>query len=255
MIEVLGHDVVGIRAENPGPLTLSGTNTWIVGRDPAWVVDPGPSLPGHLAAVGAEVERRGGLGGIALTHDHVDHAEGVGALRERVGSAPVGAARGEVEVRLGDGEAFGPLETVSSPGHAPDHLAFAAGGVGFCGDAVLGEGTAFLAPDPGALRGYLDALERLRDRRLAVLCPGHGPVIADPEAKLDEYLHHRHEREERLLAALALGRRSVDDLLDEAWADSPPALRPAAAMTLAAHLEKLAEEGRLPSGVERPRFP
>ncbi|MGB2709992.1 MAG: MBL fold metallo-hydrolase, partial [Conexibacter sp.] len=70
------HDVAAIRAGNPGPFTLSGTNTWVVGRAPAWVIDPGPALDAHLAAIAGEVERRGSLGGIALTHDHADHAEG-----------------------------------------------------------------------------------------------------------------------------------------------------------------------------------
>ena len=122
----------------------------------------------------------------------------------------------------------------------------------FTGDAVLGEGSVFIAPDPGALRGYLAALRRLRAMDLALLCPGHGPVVEDPAAKLDEYLAHRLDRERRVIAALDAGARTVDELLDAAWADAPAVLRPAAAVTLAAHLDKLEEEGRLPEGVERP---
>jgi len=255
-VDVLAaHDVVGVRAGNPGHFSLSGTNTWVVGRDPAWVIDPGPALPGHVAAVAAEVERRGGLGGIALTHDHPDHAEAVPALRERLRLAPVAAARGDVELRLGEGERAGPLEALATPGHAPDHLAFVLGEVGFTGDAVLGEGSVFLTPDPGALAAYLDGLARLRARGLAVLCPGHGPLVEDPAAKLDEYVAHRLERERRVLDALARGLRTVEQLLDDAWSDAPAALRPAAAVTLAAHLDKLADEGRLPEGVERPAWP
>jgi glyoxylase-like metal-dependent hydrolase (beta-lactamase superfamily II) len=247
------YDVVGIRADNPGPFSLTGTNTWVVGRDPAWVVDPGPALPAHVEAVAVEVERRGGLGGIALTHDHGDHAEGVPALRERLGgAAPVAAARGEVEIVLADGDRAGPFEALATPGHAPDHLAFVRGEVGFSGDAVLGTGSVFVAPDPGALAGYLTGLARLRARDLALLCPGHGPLVEDPAAKLDEYVAHRRERERLLLDALARGLRSSDELLDAAWSDAPAILRPAAAITLAAHLDKLADEGRLPDGVERP---
>src|SRR5947209_8376265 len=100
-LELPGHDLVGIRAPNPGPFTLSGTNSWIVGREPAWLVDPGPALEGHVAALSAELERRGGLGGIALTHDHADHTEAVSAVRRRYPSAPVAAARGKVDMRLG----------------------------------------------------------------------------------------------------------------------------------------------------------
>lgn len=257
------HDVLGIRAGNPGPFTLTGTNTWVVGRDPAWVVDPGPALPDHVDAIAAEVERRGGLAGVALTHDHLDHAQAVPALRERFAVAPLAGARGEVELRLADGDRAGPFEALATPGHAPDHLAFllAAGGDGgggaiaFTGDAVLGEGSVFIAPDPGALSGYLNGLRRLRGRAPALICPGHGPLVEDPAAKLDEYVAHRLDRERRLLDALATGARSVDELLDAAWADAPALLRPAAAVTLAAHLDKLADEDRLPAGVERPERP
>jgi glyoxylase-like metal-dependent hydrolase (beta-lactamase superfamily II) len=250
------HDVALVRADNPSPFTLTGTNTWIVGRDGAWVVDPGPALPEHVAAVAVEVEQRGGLAGIALTHDHRDHAEGVDELRARLGgTAPVAGMRGKVDVRVGDGEWVGPFEALATPGHAPDHLTYVCGEVAFTGDAVLGEGSVFIAPDPGALAGYLAGLERLRERGLALICPGHGPLVQDPDAKLDEYLTHRLAREQALLDALAAGARTVDDLLDRAWADAPALLRPAATITLAAHLDKLADEGRLPEGVERPPRP
>lgn len=251
-LEVGAADLVGIRAGNPGPLSLSGTNSWIVSRDPAWLVDPGPRLDDHLDALQGELDRRGGLGGIALTHDHLDHVEALPAMRARYPGVPVAAARGEVERRLEPGERFGPLEAISTPGHAADHLAFAFGDAVLTGDAVLGEGSVFISPHPGALRGYLDALRALRARSPVVLCPGHGPLITDPAAKLDQYLAHRLERERRLLEALAAGGRSVEELLDSAWSDAPAHLRPLAAVTLAAHLDKLKEEGRLPDGVERP---
>jgi glyoxylase-like metal-dependent hydrolase (beta-lactamase superfamily II) len=250
--ELAGAGVALVRAANPGPFTLSGTNTWIVRRDPAWIVDPGPHLAGHVDAIVAELERRGGLGGIALTHRHADHDAAVPALRARL-PAPVAAASGEADVRPGDGDAFGPLVALPTPGHAPDHLAWVLDGrVGFTGDAVLGEGSVFVTPGRGSLSGYLAALERLRSLRLALLCPGHGPPVTDPAGRLAGYLAHRREREERLLGALARGGRSADDLLDAVWDDVPAALRPAAAITLAAHLDKLEEEGRLPDGVERP---
>jgi glyoxylase-like metal-dependent hydrolase (beta-lactamase superfamily II) len=251
-IELAEYDLVGLRADNPGPLTLSGTNSWIVGARPAWLIDPGPALPAHLRALTDELERRGGLGGIALTHGHADHSEAVAPLRVRFPEAPVAAARGDVDVRLSDHGHFGPLEALTLPGHAPDHLVYLAGPVGFSGDAVLGEGSVFVAPDPGALAGYLEGLARLRDRELELLCPGHGPVIDDPRAKIEEYLAHRLERESRLLAALEGGDRTVDQLLDAAWSEIDPRLRPVAAVTLAAHLDKLEGEGRLPPGVQRP---
>ncbi|MFL5816083.1 MAG: MBL fold metallo-hydrolase [Conexibacter sp.] len=251
------HDVVMIRAANPGPFTLTGSNTWVIGRERAWVIDPGPALPEHVEAVVAEIERRGGLAGIALTHDHPDHAEAVPALRERLGGmAPLAGARGPVDLMLADGDRAGPLEALATPGHAPDHLTYVlAGEIAFTGDAVLGEGSVFVAPDPGALAGYLAGLARLRELDLALICPGHGPLVEDPAAKLDEYREHRLARERALLNALGAGARTVDELLDAAWADAPAMLRPAAAVTLAAHLDKLGDEGRLPDGVERPERP
>nr|MDQ4040788.1 MBL fold metallo-hydrolase [Actinomycetota bacterium] len=208
--EVLArHDVALVRAGNPGPFTLEGTNTWIVGRDPAWVVDPGPDLPDHPHAVADEVGRRGGLGGVALTHGHGDHAGGLPALLEVAGMAPVGALDAG-DTPLHDADRFGPLVAVTTPGHSPDHLAFVAGAVCFTGDAVLGHGSVFVT---AALADYLAGLRRLRALPLEVLCPGHGPTVADPAAKLDEYIAHRLDRERRLLEALARGLKSEDDLL------------------------------------------
>jgi glyoxylase-like metal-dependent hydrolase (beta-lactamase superfamily II) len=235
--------VACLRAANPGPYTLSGSNTWIIGRDPAWVVDPGPALPEHIEAIASEVEARGGAGGIAITHDHDDHVEGVPALRERLGGTRVAALRYPADLVLRDGDSFGPLAVVAIPGHAPDHLAFVAGAVCFSGDAILGEGSVFVAE---ALGDYLAALERLRELALTVICPGHGPPVWTPREKLDQYLSHRRERERRLIAALEAGLYERDELLDAVWDDAPAALRPAAAITLAAHLQKLRDEGRLP---------
>jgi glyoxylase-like metal-dependent hydrolase (beta-lactamase superfamily II) len=261
-----GHEVVRVRAGNPSPLTLEGTNSWVVGRDPAWVIDPGPLLDDHLDAIERAIAERGGLGGIALTHAHRDHGEAVAALRERhpaplAAAAPPAArsarggaeADGEAAVALADGVRFGPLEAVATPGHAPDHFAFVGHGACFTGDAVLGSGSVFVGPHPGAMSGYLRALARLSMRDdFDVICPGHGPLVTDPHARLQEYIAHRLEREHRLIAALGEGRRSVDELLDAVWFDVPAQLRPAAAITLAAHLDKLEEEDILPRGVERP---
>ncbi len=241
--ELARLDIARLRAGNPGPYTLSGTNTWVAGRNPAWVIDPGPDLAGHLDAVAAEVEARGGAGGIAVTHDHLDHVEGVLALRDRLGRPPVAAARYAADVRLCEGARFGPLVAHAVPGHAPDHFAFVLGGACFTGDAVLGEGSVFVEAD---LAGYLDGLERLRELPLEVICPGHGPPVWEPRAKLEEYIAHRRDRERRLLTALEDGLREEDELIDAVWDDAPVQLRPAVAVTLRAHREKLQAEGRWP---------
>jgi glyoxylase-like metal-dependent hydrolase (beta-lactamase superfamily II) len=199
-------------------------------------VDPGPADPDHLGAVRAAA--RDGIEGVVLTHSHSDHAEGAEEL-----GAPVTLPQ--------EGQEAGPFLAVSTPGHSPDSVCLVAGRVCFTGDTVLGTGSVFIAPGEGSLSSYLASLRRLRTFDLEVLCPGHGPYVWAPRAKLDEYLEHRLDRERRLVAALDAGLRRRDELLDSAWSDAPPELRSAAALTLAAHLEKLAEEGRLPADVER----
>jgi glyoxylase-like metal-dependent hydrolase (beta-lactamase superfamily II) len=230
-LSLADHGVTLVRADNPSPLTLTGTNSWVIG---GWVVDPGPALDAHLDAVAAAV---GEAEGIAVTHDHEDHVEGLDALRSRLGDVPVVSARGGAS----DGDVVGPLRVLALPGHSDDHLAFVSDRVAFVGDAVLGEGSVFVSSD---LAGYLDGLRRLRELDLAVLCPGHGEPIWYVREKLDAYLEHRLDRERRLLAALERGLRSEDELLDAAWSDAPPKLRPFAAMSLRAHMEKLRSEGR-----------
>lgn len=254
MEEIPGHDVVRVRADNPGMFSLSGTNTWIVGRDPAWIIDPGPALDAHLDTLAAVAADRGGVAGILLTHDHADHAEAIPHVARATG-APVYAARYPDAIPLADGDVIGPFTALRAPGHAPDHFVFVAGPVVFTGDVVLGEGSVFIWPDPGALAGYFAVLERLRELDLRLLAPGHGPPVDDPRAKLTEYLDHRRDRERRVVESLAAGSRTVDELLDDVWSDVPEHLRPAAAVTLAAHLDKLDDEGRLPDGVERPQIP
>ena len=262
--DALPPDVERIRAGNAGPLSLTGTNTYLVGS-PAFVVDPGPAEPAHVERVWEAAQARGGVAGIVLTHRHIDHAESAPALRARSG-APLAAGREsgvrafyeepgadaiELDVTLGEGDRFGPFDVFETPGHSGDHVSLLAGTVLFCGDTVLGEGSVFVAPGGNSLASYLRSLEKLEALELSALCPGHGPVVWQPREKLREYLEHRRDRERRLVAALEHGLRSRDELLDEVWNDVPPALRPAAGLTLEAHLEKLASEGRLPDGVER----
>jgi glyoxylase-like metal-dependent hydrolase (beta-lactamase superfamily II) len=227
--------ITRILAPNPSPLTLTGTNTWVVGR---WVVDPGPAIDAHVEAVAAELAARGGAEGIALTHSHGDHSEAIPSLQERLGGVPLGSFDA-----LADGDTFGPFDVLHIPGHADDHLVFVAGRTAFTGDAVLGQGSVFVS---GRLREYLEGLRRLRALDLERICPGHGDEVTDPNAKLDAYLAHRADRERMLLEALAAGAETDDELLDAAWADAPADVRPFAAHSLRAHMEKLREEDRLP---------
>ncbi|HEU4943729.1 MAG TPA: MBL fold metallo-hydrolase [Solirubrobacterales bacterium] len=216
-------------------MTLEGTNTYLYGSGPCTVIDPGPDISSHLDAVRAAAEERDGIGLVLLTHGHGDHADGAGRLGAEV-------------VLPGDGEEHGGLRAIATPGHAPDHVCLMTGdGVCFSGDLVLGTGSTFVPPDGGSLSAYMDSLRRMQDEPIELICPGHGPWIEDPAAKLSEYVEHREMRERRLLAALERGERSRAALLAEAWSDVPPELRPAAAMVMQAHLDKLAAEGRVPA--------
>jgi glyoxylase-like metal-dependent hydrolase (beta-lactamase superfamily II) len=215
-------------------MTHEGTNTYLFGSNPCVVIDPGPDDAGHLGTVRAAAEEREGIGLVLLTHSHGDHA--------------AGAKRLGVEVVLpSDGEEHGGLRAIATPGHAADHVCFLTGdGVCFSGDLVLGEGSTFVPPDGGSLAAYMDSLRLLQAERIELICPGHGPWVTDPAAKLAEYVEHREMRERRLLAALERGERSREALLAEVWDDVPDEIRPAAALVMEAHLQKLEAERRLP---------
>jgi glyoxylase-like metal-dependent hydrolase (beta-lactamase superfamily II) len=229
-------DVQRLTADNPSPMTLEGTNTYVVGRKPAVVIDPGPDDPDHIEAVRRAAEGRGGIGTVLVTHGHGDHVDGV----ERLGVEPAHPR---------DGETIAGLTAIATPGHAADHLCFLADGACFTGDLILGEGSTIVGPREmgGSLGDYMASLRRLEGLDLTILYPGHGPEITDPAAKIAEYIAHRQEREDRLVAALERGERSRAALLAEVWDDVPANLRGAAGFAMQAHLEKLADEGRLPA--------
>jgi glyoxylase-like metal-dependent hydrolase (beta-lactamase superfamily II) len=237
-------DIERLVAPNPGPMTLEGTNTYVVGRDPAVVIDPGPDDASHVEAVRRVCEERGGIGMVLLTHGHSDHSGGV----EELGVEPS---------RPADGEVVAGLRAIKTPGHATDHLCFLLSTAGgeeppyacFTGDLVLGEGSSIVPTRElgGSLRDYMASLRRLADLDLERLYPGHGPAVEDPAAKLAEYLEHREDRQRRLEAALERGERSRAALVAEVWDDVPPQLRGAAAVAMQAHLEMLEDEGRLPA--------
>jgi glyoxylase-like metal-dependent hydrolase (beta-lactamase superfamily II) len=231
-------------------MTLEGTNTYLVGRDPAAVIDPGPADRGHIDVVRAAADRRGGISAVLLTHSHGDHAGGV----ELLGIAPE---------RPADGERAAGLTAIATPGHAPDHLCFllepghpaadpaATGPACFAGDLILGQGSTFVPPreQGGSLTDYLASLRRLEALDLELIYPGHGSEITDPAARIAEYVEHRLDRERRLVAALERGERSRERLLAEVWDDVPEPLVPVAAVVMQAHLEKLEQEGKLPEEI------
>ena len=267
-------------------MTLTGTNTYLVGAAPCWVIDPGPDDERHVAAVRDAAESRGGIGGVVLTHSHADHSGGVESLGEPlawgevagafetdwargrtaagpVAGSPFPALPGQSGSRERDfptppaeeaqaTERLGPFTVIPTPGHAADHVCFLWERVLFCGDLVLGEGSTIVPPAAfgGSLADYMDSLERVAALGPELMAPGHGPWITDPKARLAEYLKHRREREAKLRAALEAGERSREALLDAAWGDVPQVLRPAAALAMQAHLEKLEGEWGKPLELE-----
>lgn len=242
-----GHPQIWrLMAANPGPMTLAGTNTYLVGQDPCWVIDPGPDDPAHVAAIEQAVAARGGAAGALISHSHADHT----------GAVPAVEALGIRVIEPVHGERYGPLEAVATPGHAIDHFCFFAdlpatgsadGPVCFTGDLILGWGSTYVPPDGGSLAAYMESLQLVESRRPSLLCPGHGPWITDAAAKIGEYIEHRRSRERALIACLERGVRSRIKLLDTVWTDVPEILRPAAAVVLEAHLQKLEAEGLLPA--------
>ena len=239
MDEAPGHpEVLRIVAPNPGPMTLEGTNTYLYGEGPCVVIDPGSEDEGHLEAIRSAAGERGGIGLVLLTHSHGDHTAGADQLGAEV-VLPAG------------GETHGGLRVLATPGHAADHVCFLSeDGVCFSGDLVLGLGSTIVPPGDNSLAAFMSSLRLLQAEEIELIAPGHGPWIADPAAKLAEYVEHREMRERRLLAALERGERSRAALLAEAWDDIPIELLPMAAMAMEAHLEKLETEGLAPGDLE-----
>ena len=254
----LEPQVTRVLAPNPGPMSLDGTNTYIVGEPGsgrAVVVDPGPDDASHLAAVEAVLAARGAeCVAVLVTHHHIDHAEAAlpwgshfGA-QVAAGSAAVAGPRGRV---LEPGERLSLAGTtigvVPTPGHTGDHLAFRLeSGAVLVGDHVLGRGTSVVTHPEGDVLAYLESLRRVHDLGPSALYCGHGPELTeDPGAVLDFYLAHRAYREHQLLELLARGSATVDELVADIYADVPRQVWPAAAQSTRATLAKLHAEGRV----------
>lgn len=240
--------ILRILAPNPGPLTLEGTNTWIVGAGPSLVIDPGPDDPGHIRELRREAEP---VGAILLTHHHPDHAPGAGPLAEQTG-APVLAYRpAPHERKLANGTIVpggdATLHAVHAPGHAPDHMVFFELGSSalFTGDAVLGRGTSVIDPPEGDMAAYLRSLSLMASFTPRVIYPGHGPAVWSATEKLKEYIEHRRDRERQVLAGLEDAPHTAEELVPHIYAGYPEEMYPAAARSVLAHLLKLAREGRV----------
>jgi glyoxylase-like metal-dependent hydrolase (beta-lactamase superfamily II) len=257
--QAIGPGIVRIVAPNPGPLTGPGTNTYLVGTDELAVIDPGPADEAHVEAVATAGAGR--IGWILVTHTHLDHSPAARLLRERTGALVVGRAAPEAsrqdrrfraDAQPADGErvvlADAALRCVATPGHASNHLCFLLeqGGVLFTGDHILGHVSPVILPPDGDMADYLDSLRRLREMPLAMIAPGHGPVMQRPLQVIDALIEHRLRREAKIAKALALaGAATLEELLATVYGDVDPSLHELASHTLLAHLLKLEREGRV----------
>jgi glyoxylase-like metal-dependent hydrolase (beta-lactamase superfamily II) len=260
--------VTRIIAPNAGYMSGPGTNTYILGSDRLALIDPGPADDAHLSAVLEAVGDR--LRWILVTHTHIDHSPLAAPLRERTGAklagfgppqggmlGPDGIDRNDVAFapdrplrdgdRLDTGELV--LEAVYTPGHASNHLCFALVDTGllFSGDLIMSGSTVVIAPPDGDMAIYLESLEKVRSLAPRRIAPGHGDLIDDPAAVLDEYLRHRYEREAQILAALDSAPSeglTSEQLVAAIYTDVPAVLHPVARYSVWAHLRKLAAEGK-----------
>jgi glyoxylase-like metal-dependent hydrolase (beta-lactamase superfamily II) len=260
-----------VRAANPSPLTGTGTNSYIIGTGRVAIIDPGPALPGHFAALLAALTPEESVSHILVTHPHLDHSALAPALAAHTG-APVLAfgtatdGRSPLMARLADSLASGgegldhtftpdsrladgnsvsgpdwTLRALHTPGHLGSHLCFAFGEICFTGDHVMGWSTSLVSPPDGDMAAYMSGLERLQHSPWQLFLPGHGPAVAQPHDRLHTLIRHRRAREAQILAALAKGPTRLTPLTAAVYHDTPPALLTAAARNTLAHLIDLTD--------------
>jgi glyoxylase-like metal-dependent hydrolase (beta-lactamase superfamily II) len=259
-------------AENPSAFTYMGTGTYIVGRGRVAVIDPGPALDAHVAALMRALEGET-VTHILVTHTHSDHSPAAAPLKALTGAktyafGPHGAGRAEAGVKIeedGDME-FTPdvklrhgdvlrgegwtIECVYTPGHTSNHMCFALREEKtlFTGDHVMGWSTSIVSPPDGNMREYMASLRLLAGRDDEIYRPAHGPEIRNPQAFVRAFIAHREERERQIIAQIAAGHRRIADMVPVMYAAIDPRLYPAAARSVLAHLTLLVEEGRVLSG-------
>lgn len=243
-----------VRAPNPGPLTGSGTNTWIYGSGETVVIDPGPADESHLQRVAETAGRQGRVVAVACTHHHSDHLDGAARLCELTGAhlaVHLRRADQASDLPLHDGDRLlvgaSELVAIHTPGHASDHLCFfdESARVLFTGDHVLQGTTSLVVPPDGDMAAYLASLDRVLRLHPRRLNPGHGEPIEDAEGAIRQLIAHRREREAQIVDQLRRGPSGPDQLVPLLYATYPAAVLGMASVTVLAHLLKLEQEGRV----------
>jgi glyoxylase-like metal-dependent hydrolase (beta-lactamase superfamily II) len=265
--EELGPLVRRLLAPNPSHFTYTGTQTHIVGRGEVAVIDPGPDIAEHVAAI-LEATAAERIVAIVCTHTHRDHSPATRPLKAATGAPIVGCSplaladdgpRADASFDwdyspdrvLGDGEVLTgggwTLEAVATPGHTSNHLCFALPQANalFSGDHVMGWSTTIVSPPDGDMAAYMASLDKLLTREEAVYYPAHGPAVEEPRKLVRGLLLHRRQREAQIMAQLAGGRRRISDMVADMYRDIDPALHPAAARSVLAHLLDLEARARV----------
>lgn len=271
--ETLAPGLRRVTAPNPSPMTYTGTQTYIMGEGRVTVIDPGPAMPAHLDAILAALQPGERVANILVTHSHLDHSPLARPLAEATGAPVLAAGRSDwgrsaVMTALGDavggGEGVDPdfapdqqiaegdnidgLVVLETPGHMANHLSFVWGDALFSGDLVMGWSTSLVSPPDGDMTAFFASLEKLQDRTDAVYYPGHGGPVANPQARCAELIAHRRGREAQILSALSTsGPSNATTLARAIYTDVAPALLPAAARNVLAHLIDLTARARVTS--------
>src|SRR5438105_2611274 len=265
-LEPVAPGVRRIVAKNPGPFTFKGTGTYVVGEGEVAVIDPGPELEEHVAALLASLAEEQ-VTHILVTHAHRDHSPAAKALQAATGAPSygfgphAGGRRGEAGVEEGGDWDFAPdivvtdgaeivggkwrFEAVHTPGHTSNHLCFAMpdSGILFSSDHVMGWSTSVISPPDGDMAAYMASLDKLLGRGDAVYWPTHGPAITEPQAHVRAFIAHRRERESGILDCLSAGIGDIDAIVEQLYVGLQPGLRRAAGRSVHAHLIDLVGRG------------
>lgn len=256
-----------IVANNPGPFTYTGTGVYVIGHGSVAVIDPGPDLPEHFAALKQALAGET-ISHVFVTHSHMDHSPLAHPLAAHGGAKVYGGGpaiptesevrmeagddlRFEPDVRVSDGEVFHgagwTIEAIMTPGHTSNHVCYALKEENalFSGDHIMGWSTTVISPPDGDMGAYLKSLEKIRARNFTTLWPTHGPPVTAPAPFLDAYIAHRRAREAQIVAQLQAGHTRVKDIVPIMYADVDKRLHPAACHSVMAHMLQMLAEGRV----------
>lgn len=261
--------VLRVLARNPKDYTDTGTNTYVVGDEAVWIIDPGPADEHHIAAVLRAVAGRPVLG-ICVTHTHMDHSPAAAILKQKTGAKTYGFGalpkdileqttedvdcRFVPDVRVSHGQLLGAgkwrLKALHTPGHFPNHLCFSLPEYQllFSGDHVMGWSTTVIVPPLGNLQDYMDSLDVLEACEAALMLPSHGDIVAAPSARIEAVRQHRKMRHRQVRECLERGIVEPEEIVAHIYDGLSPCLLKAAKGSVLAHMELLVEEG-LEAGV------